>query len=83
MKIYLSSKADKQLHRLPRQIYQVILNKIEKLERDSFPVGVNKLESRPGWRIRVGDYRILYTVDQKKKELTILSVSHRKDAYRY
>lgn len=83
MKIYLSSKADKQLHRLPRQMYQVILHKIEKLEEDSFPQGVDKLESRPGWRIRVGDYRILYTVDREKRELTILSVSHRKDAYRY
>ena len=82
MKIYLSSKADKQLRHLPRQMYKFIMTKIEKLGKDQFPVGSKKLESRLGWRIRIGDYRILYTVNQKKKELTILSVSHRNDAYR-
>lgn len=82
MKIFLSSKADRQLKKLPREMHQVIINKIEKLSVDSYPVGSNKLEGRNGWRIRIGDYRVLYTVDEEVRELSILSVAHRRDAYR-
>lgn len=83
MKIFLSLKADKQLDRLPSPMYRLMLKKIEKLADESFPSGVKKIKGRPAWRIRVGDYRILYTVDMDRKELTILSVAHRKDAYKY
>jgi len=82
MKIFLSSRADRQLKKLPRKMHQLLIDKIEKLADDPFPANARKLEARDGWRIRVGDYRILYTVDLKKKELIILSVAHRKDAYR-
>jgi mRNA interferase RelE/StbE len=83
MKVFLSAKADKQLNKLPRQMYKIIISRIEKLTDDPFPLNCRKLEVRAGWRLRVGDYRILYTVDQQKKELTSLSVAHRKEAYRY
>lgn len=83
MKIFLSSKADKQLDKLPKKMYDLLLNKIEGLSTDPFPGNSQKLEGRSGWRIRVGDYRILYSIDQKKRELTILSVAHRKEAYKY
>ncbi len=82
MKIYLSSKADRQLKKLTPKIYQIMLDKIEELGKDAFPEVSKKLMNRQGWRLRVGDYRILYTVDTKKQELTILSVVHRKEAYR-
>lgn len=83
MEIFLSLGADKQLKKLPASMYKLILTEIQKLEYSPYPFGAKKLESREGWRIRVGDYRILYTIDKNKKEVTILSVKHRKDAYRY
>jgi len=83
MKIFLSSKADRQLNKLPQVMHRVLIARIEKLKEDPLPSSSVKLEARFAWRIRVGDYRILYTVDKKKKELTILSVAHRKEAYRY
>lgn len=82
MKIFLSSKADQQLKKFPLRMHNLFLDKIEKLEDEPFPIDSKKLINRAGWRIRIGDYRILYTVDLKKKEITILSVQHRKDAYR-
>lgn len=81
MKIFLSSKADRQLKKLPSQMSQVLISRIKKLGVNPFLSGSKKLAGREGWRIRVGDYRILYTVDKKKKELTILSVAHRKEVY--
>lgn len=83
MKIFISTKGDKQLDKLPSPMYRLILSKIEKLTDEPFPSGVKKIEGRLAWRIRVGDYRILYTVDMKKKELTILSVAHRRNAYKF
>lgn len=82
MNIFLSSKADKQLKKLPPKMYEVIIDKIKLLASNPFPSGSKKLINREGRRVRVGDYRILYTVDSKKRELTILSVTHRKEAYR-
>jgi mRNA interferase RelE/StbE len=82
MKIYLSTKADQQLRRLPSQMYSFLLARIETLGTTPFPPQSKKLTARTGFRLRVGDYRILYTVDVKKKELTVLSVAHRKEAYR-
>lgn len=82
MKIYLTAKAHQQLSKIPQKMYEVIIEKIEKLRIDPLPTSSKKLINRQGWRIRAGDYRILYTIDSKKKELTILSVAHRKEAYR-
>jgi len=83
MKIFLSSQANRQLNKLPCAIHNLLITEIEKIGVHPFPVLCKKLTNRAGWRIRVGDYRILYTVDNKKREVTILSVAHRKEAYRY
>ena len=82
MKLYLSSKADKQLRKLPAKMHALLVERIKKLSKNPTPRGSKKLINRSGWRIRTGDHRILYTVDKKKKEITVLSVAHRKDAYR-
>jgi len=82
MTVYLSSKADKQLKKLPQKMHAFILERIKALGTSPFPGNSKKLVNRSGWRVRLGDYRILYTVNSRKKELTVLSVAHRKDAYR-
>ena len=61
-------------------MHDVIVARIRKIAEDPFGGQSKKLKDWKAWRNRVGDYRILYTVEDKK--LTILSVSHRKDAYR-
>jgi mRNA interferase RelE/StbE len=83
MEVFLSTKADRQLKKIPSGMYDLLLSNIQSLSITPFPKRVKKLKNREGWRRRVGDYRILYTVNRKKKEVTILSVAHRKDAYRH
>lgn len=83
MNIFLSTKADNQLKRLPAKMNEVIIERIKLLADNPFPSGSKKLTNREGWRVRVGDYRILYTINLSTKDLTILSVKHRKEAYKF
>ena len=83
MKIYLTTKVDKQLKKLPRRMHDLLVSKIEELATLPMPVSSSKLVGRDGYRVRIGDYRILYTFDTKKKEITVLSVAHRREAYKY
>ncbi|MCC5813762.1 MAG: type II toxin-antitoxin system RelE/ParE family toxin [Leptospira sp.] len=59
-----------------------IVSSIQSLATDPLPSGVKKLKGRDGYRIRSGDYRIVYTVNEMKKEIIILNIGHRKDVYR-
>lgn len=52
MKIFLSSKADKQLHRLSSKMHDLMIKEIKKFGRYLFPLGAKKLRNREGWRIR-------------------------------
>lgn len=52
------------------------------LKENPYPYGTKKLHGREGYRIRVGDYRILYVVDESNKCIEIFSVAHRKEVYR-
>jgi mRNA interferase RelE/StbE len=59
------------------------MKRIEKLKDEPSPHGVEKLEGAERlYRIRVGDYRIVYEVDTQAKEIMILYVRHRREAYR-
>ncbi|WP_404980599.1 type II toxin-antitoxin system RelE family toxin [Carboxydichorda subterranea] len=46
------------------------------------PPGVRKLTGRDGWRLRVGDYRVIYDVDDESRRVTVLHIGHRRDVYR-
>jgi mRNA interferase RelE/StbE len=73
----------KQLQQLPRQVFSATLNAIIALAHTPRPAGVKKLVgSRSDWRIRIGEYRIIYEIDDTAKTVTVLQVEHRRDAYR-
>lgn len=73
----------KQLQQLPRQVFSAALNAIIALTHNPQPVGVKKLVgSRSDWRIRIGEYRIIYEIDDTANTITVLQVEHRRDAYR-
>ena len=82
MKIALTQTAVKQLLKIPSKQKKRIEGKIETLATNPFSTQSKKLSGREGWHLRVGDYRILYSVNKKEKLITILSAQHRKDAYR-
>jgi mRNA interferase RelE/StbE len=81
-RIEITRDARKELSRLPTQMQTRIANAILVLENNPFPHGCKKLKNRDGWRIRVGDYRILYFADTKAKQIVIGVIGHRREVYR-
>ena len=74
---------EKDLHRISPGEVPTIVQKAEELRRNPFPPGVQKIKrAETLYRIRAGDYRILYQIDVKKRTITIHYVRHRKIAYR-
>ncbi len=81
-KIRFIRSARKELEALPNVLVVRILKKIEALENDPRPAGCKKLKGSSNlWRIRVGDYRIIYSILDKEVVIEIITVRHRREAY--
>ena len=81
--VVLSPKAEKQLDELPRPMQRRITEAIEGLESNPRPHGVKKLEGAEDlWRIRVGDYRIVYTIKDDRLVVLVVKIGHRREIYR-
>lgn len=61
---------------------QRVIAKILGLAEDPYPRGSIKLRGRAGLRVRIGDYRLMYEVDDNSRTLSVLRVLHRREAYR-
>ncbi len=82
MKIEFHPDVFKQLRALPLQDFRPVLRQILDLAQQPRPVGVKKLVgSDDAWRIRVGNYRVVYLVDDRADLVTIMRVGHRRDVY--
>jgi mRNA interferase RelE/StbE len=75
-------RAQKELAQLPREAYSQVSDAIRALAQDPRPPGCLKLRGRDGWRLRVGDYRVIYEIDDRQRSVTVLHVGHRRDVYR-
>jgi mRNA interferase RelE/StbE len=75
-------RAEKDLAALDPKSYGPIKNKIYSLAQDPRPPGCRKLRGYPAWRIRLGNYRVVYEIDDTARTITILRVGHRKEIYR-
>lgn len=83
MNVSFHPDVHKQLQQLPRQVFSAALRAIIAFTHNPRPVGVKKLVgSRNDWRIRIGEYRIIYEVNDTAKMITVLQVEHRRNAYR-
>ena len=76
-------RAQRQLAKFDRPIRKRLGDAIDELEKNPRPPGVKKLEGEDNiWRIRVGDYRILYEIHDRKLLILVVDVGHRSDVYR-
>jgi len=76
-------EAREDLRKLPRSVAMTILRKLTELENDPFGYGTTALVSRPDLRrLRVGDYRVFYTVENGQLIVYVVAVAHRSEAYR-
>ncbi len=81
--VVIARSARKELERLPWAAARRILPAIERLGADPRPAGVRKLQGAEDlWRLRVGDYRVIYAIDDARHLVDVLVIRHRKDAYR-
>ena len=81
--VVLSPKAEKQLDELPTPLRRRITEAIEGLESKPRPHGVKKLTGAENlWRIRVGDYRIVYTIEDDRLIVLVVKIGHRREIYR-
>jgi len=77
----LSKKAQKQLDKLTDNIAEPIIEAVAGLEVNPRPIGFKKLKGRDGYRIRVGDYRIIYDIFDDFLLVDVIGLGHRKDIY--
>jgi mRNA interferase RelE/StbE len=79
--VHIIRSVEKEMDRLPSIVHTRLSNKILSLEDNPRPRGFKKLGGREEYRLRVGDYRILYIIDDKKHTITIIAVGHRREVY--
>lgn len=80
--VELKPSARKELEKLPAKLIERIFPKLEALAAEPRPAGCKKLKGgQQEWRIRVGDYRIVYTIDDADLRISITRIRHRSEVY--
>jgi mRNA interferase RelE/StbE len=80
--VRLKPRAERDLDRLPTPLARRIWEKLLGLEEEPRPLGSSKLEGSDGYRIRVGDHRVVYLIDDRARTVEIVRVAHRREVYR-
>ncbi|MBF2046464.1 MAG: type II toxin-antitoxin system RelE family toxin [Leptolyngbya sp. IPPAS B-1204] len=82
-KIVISKAVQKQINALPGDIYDRVIEKLQHLLEEPRPSSVVKLKGTDNeYRIRVGDYRVRYEIDDQNKTIQLLQCKHRREVYR-
>lgn len=80
-RVGLRPSAVRALRKLDPPVARRVQAAIELLAQDPRPPAARRLRGRPGWRVRTGDYRIIYTVDDGVLVVVVVAVGHRRDVY--
>lgn len=80
--VELESRARRELLDLPKNIQRRTSDILDDLSNNPRPPGAKKLVGQDGYRVRTGDYRILYTIDDRKRLVRIYRLGHRREIYR-
>ena len=80
--VEFKASARKELERLPARLVQRIFPRIEALANEPRPAGCKKLKGGESeWRIRVGDYRVIYSIDDPRRLVTVTRIRNRSEVY--
>ena len=80
--VILPKSVRKELDRLPDEIAKKVLARLAALETDPRPPDVKKLKGRDAWRIRIGDYRVIYEIHDRVLRILVITIGHRREVYR-
>lgn len=81
-RVVFKRSAAKELKALPDRDLKAVLKRIQGLAEDPRPKGSERLSAKPWYRLRCGDYRILYTVVEATVTVCIVKIGHRREVYR-
>ena len=80
--VELRRHVTKSLDRLKEPDFSRIITELSEIEQNPRPKGVEKLRGTELWRIRVGDYRLVYQISDETRKIIVVRVGHRRDVYR-
>jgi mRNA interferase RelE/StbE len=81
-RVALTSSPEKELSRLPKKVIARVIPRLEQLGPAPRPPKCKKLKGGDNeWRIRVGDYRIIYVIDDAARTVDVTRIAHRRDVY--
>jgi len=81
-RITIKKSAVKELEDIPRKDLRKVINRIRSLAKDPRPQGSQKLSGQERCRIRQGNYRIVYYIEDKDSLIVIVKIGHRREVYR-
>ena len=81
-KIFFRRSVLKDLAKIPKSELQRIIKKIEKLTHDPRPQGCEKISGQDRFRIRQGNYRIIYSIQDDELTIWVVKIGHRREIYR-
>ncbi|MDP2776377.1 MAG: type II toxin-antitoxin system RelE/ParE family toxin [Anaerolineales bacterium] len=80
--VIIKKSVEKELDSLSAKLRERIIQRLLVLEENPRPQGVKKLQGEESYRLRIGIYRALYSIDDKKKEVLVYAIGHRREVYR-
>jgi mRNA interferase RelE/StbE len=80
--VIIPKSVQKEFDRFPNDVNRRILTRLAGLETNPRPADVKKLKGRDAWRIRVGDYRVIYEIHDRVLQVIVITIGHRRDIYR-
>jgi len=80
--IFVKKSAERELRQIPKSELNRILSRIKRLMHTPRPTGCEKISDQERYRIRQGDYRIVYSVDDERKRIDVVKIGHRREVYR-
>lgn len=78
----IKASAEKEFAAVPPRDRSRLLIKVSQLVHQPRPHGIEKLAGCPAYRIRQGDYRLIYEIDDENSVVTVIKVGHRREVYR-
>lgn len=81
-KVEVRRWAQRALDKLPKSDFQAVIEAIKDLAQTPRPRGIEKVKTTGLWRIRQGDYRIIYSIDDSQQLVTVVRIGHRREIYR-
>jgi len=81
--VLLERRAQRDIKKLPAEVFHRIIPSIKALAEDPKPPGCRKIAgSKNDWRIRIGEYRVIYEIDEHAEAVRVMRVRHRREVYR-